>query len=93
MLEKYKQGDNRAGLAMDMFVYRIQKYIGAYYAALDGKIDAIVFTGKIGAGNAITRKLVMKDLSFLKDVKIIPVEPDEEKMMARLVVENELSTI
>jgi acetate kinase len=85
LLERYKQGDKRAQLAIKMFVYRIQKYIGAYYAVLDGKIDAIVFTGKIGAGDAITRKLVMKNLSFLKGVKVIAIEPDEEKMMATLI--------
>ncbi|HED15829.1 MAG TPA: acetate kinase [Gammaproteobacteria bacterium] len=40
-------GNKQARLAIDMYCYRIKKYIGAYYAAL-GKLDAIVFTGGIG---------------------------------------------
>ncbi|UCD77488.1 MAG: acetate kinase [Desulfobacterales bacterium] len=41
------KGDKRARLAIDMFCYRIKKYIGAYYAAL-GRVDVLVFTGGIG---------------------------------------------
>jgi len=40
-------GDEQARLAIDMYCYRIKKYIGAYYAAL-GRLDAVVFTGGIG---------------------------------------------
>lgn len=42
-----EQGDTRAQLAIDIFCYRIRKYIGSYAAVLDG-LDAIVFTGGIG---------------------------------------------
>ena len=41
------EGNERAKLALDMFVYRIKKYIGSYIAALGG-VDVIVFTGGIG---------------------------------------------
>ena len=44
------QGDKMAALALDMFTYRVKKYIGAYMAAL-GKVDAIVFEGGIGEHN------------------------------------------
>ncbi len=47
-------GDVRASLALEMFCYRIKKYIGAYYAAL-GSVDAIVFTGGIGENSAVVR--------------------------------------
>ncbi|MGE5569135.1 MAG: hypothetical protein ACM3S5_08885, partial [Rhodospirillales bacterium] len=40
-------GDSRAALAIDVFCYRIRKYIGAYFAALNGA-DAVIFTGGIG---------------------------------------------
>jgi acetate kinase len=40
-------GDERARLAIDMYCYRIRKYIGAYYAVL-GRLDALVFTAGIG---------------------------------------------
>ena len=47
-------GDTQARLALDMYCYRIKKYIGAYYAAL-GTLDAIVFTGGIGENAARVR--------------------------------------
>jgi acetate kinase len=49
------QGEQKALLAIDMFCYRIKKYIGAYYAAL-GRVDAIVFTGGIGENAPRIRK-------------------------------------
>ena len=48
-------GDERARLALDMFVYRIRHYIGAYFFAL-GKVDALVFTAGIGEHDPITRE-------------------------------------
>ena len=47
-------GDERARLALQMYCYRIKKYIGAYYAVL-GHLDAVVFTGGIGENDAWTR--------------------------------------
>lgn len=47
-------GDQHARLALDMFCYRIRKYIGAYYAAL-GRVDAIVFSGGIGEHDPVVR--------------------------------------
>jgi acetate kinase len=48
------EGNERAKLAVDIFCYRITKYIGAYTAAL-GRLDAVVFTGGIGENNASLR--------------------------------------
>ena len=42
-----EEGDAQAQLAIEMFCYRIKKYIGSYYAVL-GRVDAIVFTGGSG---------------------------------------------
>jgi acetate kinase len=47
VLEKAESGDDRAQLAIDMYCYRVKKYIGAYLAAL-GSVDALVFTAGIG---------------------------------------------
>jgi len=47
-------GDKAARLAVDMYCYRIKKYIGAYYAAL-GRVDALVFTGGVGENAADIR--------------------------------------
>jgi acetate kinase len=47
LLQKRKEGDHRAELAVEIFCYRVRKYIGSYMAALGGA-DAIIFTGGIG---------------------------------------------
>ena len=57
-------GNDRAKLAISMFVYRVRKYIGAYIAAMNG-IDAIVFTGGIGENNQPIREAVCLGLSVL----------------------------
>jgi len=57
-------GNDRAKLALDMYEYRIVKYIGAYTAALGG-LDVLVFTGGVGENQTITRERVCKQLAFL----------------------------
>ena len=57
-------GDKNAQLALDMFAYRVKKYIGAYAAALGG-VDCIVFTGGIGENAAHIREAIMKDMEYL----------------------------
>ncbi|GMQ88702.1 MAG: acetate kinase [Gammaproteobacteria bacterium] len=57
-------GDAKAQLALDMYCYRIKKYIGAYYAAL-GRLDAVVFTGGIGENAAWVRELCCSGLEAL----------------------------
>lgn len=57
-------GDLHAKLALDMFCYRIRKYIGAYYAAL-GRVDAIVFSGGIGEHDATVREQACSGLEAL----------------------------
>ena len=65
IIERATQGDNDAMTALDVFVYHIRKYIGAYVAVL-GDVDAIVFTGGIGEHAALVRQKVMEgfDKSF-----------------------------
>ena len=57
-------GNERAKLAMDMYEYRIIKYIGAYTAALGGA-DIIVFTGGVGENQTITREKICRQLEYL----------------------------
>ncbi len=57
-------GDDAARLALDMYAYRIKKYIGAYFAAL-GHVDALVFTGGIGENDARLREQCCSNLSTL----------------------------
>lgn len=85
ILEKVKSGDKKSKLAFDIFVYSIQKYIGAYFAILGG-CDILVFTGSIGAGNPKTRNDVCKGLNILKKTKIMAVETDEELAIAQKII-------
>jgi acetate kinase len=59
-----KAGNERAILALDMYEYRILKYIGSYVAALGG-VDVIVFTGGVGENQLGTREKICKQLAFL----------------------------
>ncbi len=65
-------GNERAKLAYDMFVYRIKKYIGAYTAALGG-VDILLFTGGIGENAFYIREQIGRELEFLG------IKLDEEK--------------
>ena len=59
-----KEGNHRAQLAMEMFRYRVKKFIGAYAAAMNG-VDMIVFTGGIGENDISVRADVCTGCSFL----------------------------
>jgi len=58
------EGHERAQLALDVFIYRIQKYIGAYTAALGG-VDTMVFTAGIGENDAKMRKDILSGMEWL----------------------------
>ncbi len=60
----WNDGDKRAQLALDMYIYRIKKYIGAYAAALGG-VDLIIFTGGVGENGPETREILCKGLEYL----------------------------
>lgn len=64
IMEKKKSGDDLAKIAVDVYCYRIKKYIGAYFAAL-GSLDGIVFTGGIGENAPDIRYLCCTGLSKL----------------------------
>ncbi len=75
----------RTELALDVFVYSIQKYIGSYYAILGG-CDLLVFTGAIGFGSEKIRNMICKDLNILKKTKVMAIETDEELAIAEKVL-------
>jgi len=58
------EGNKRADLAMEMFAYRVRKYIGAYAAAMGG-VDAIVFTAGLGENSPSMREQICRGLEFL----------------------------
>jgi len=75
------QGDARADLALELFAYRIRKYLGAYWAALGG-VDLIVFTGGIGERSAVVRDRVCERLRFLDPFEVHIVPSREELVIA-----------
>ena len=64
ILERAREGDDRCRLAINVFVHRLRKYIGAY-AAVMGGIDALVFTGGIGENSPVIRARTCQNLAFL----------------------------
>ena len=69
--EAAADGTEIAELALDVFAYRVAKYVGSYTAAMNG-VDNIVFTAGIGENSAIVRTMVCKYLGYLG------IEIDEE---------------
>ncbi len=57
-------GDPGAQLAIQVYAYRVRKYIGAYAAAMSG-VDAVAFTGGIGENSASMRRRILSGLEFL----------------------------
>lgn len=84
VLQRVKNGDKDAKLALSVFVYSIQKYIGAYFAVLGG-CDILVFTGAIGFGSTKIRNMICRDLTILKKTKILAIRTDEELAIAEKV--------
>ncbi len=70
-------GDKDAQLAIDMYCYRIKKYIGAYCAVL-GKVDALVFTGGIGENDNRVRETVCDGLSLFD----LSIDPNKNAMVS-----------
>ncbi len=80
-----EKGESRARLAIDIFCYRIKKYIGAYTAVLD-TLDAVVFTGGIGENAVEVRAGICSGLSW------IGIEIDQGKNRAARGKESEISS-
>ncbi|WP_258104299.1 acetate/propionate family kinase [Marinoscillum sp. MHG1-6] len=86
VLDKRSAGDKEAMLAIDMYVQRIKKYIGAYIAEMGG-LDAIVFTAGIGENSDEVRRLVCEDMAFLG------IDLDEKKNRERKAVNRSIHAV
>jgi len=64
LIKAADEGEERAALALEMFAYRVKKYIGAFMAALGG-CDAIIFTGGIGENATSLRRQICSGLEAL----------------------------
>ena len=61
---KFLAGDERAKIAMEVYVHTILRFIGAYIAVLGG-VDAIIFTAGIGENSPLLRKMICERLAYL----------------------------
>jgi len=82
--ERSRAGNKRAKLAIEVFAYRIKKYIGAYVAVMAG-CDALIFTAGIGEHQKRVRQDIVKGLfrHFKKAPKVLVIPTNEELMIAR----------
>lgn len=86
VINSAEDGDNKSKLALEVFTYRVKKYISAYYGALGG-VDIICFTGSIGNGHPKTRKMILDGLPFAEEAEVVQVEPNEELAIYKKVKE------
>lgn len=99
--KKYLEKDADAITCYEMYSYRIQKYIGAYFAILGG-VDALIFTGGIGENDEIIRLLVCQNLGAIgcyldnnknqklnKNSDIIPIHSEKSLIPILVIATNE----
>ncbi|MER5885595.1 acetate kinase [Streptomyces sp. NPDC001941] len=78
------EGDERAQLAFDVYIHRLKKYIGAYYAVL-GRVDAIAFTAGVGENAAPVREAAvagLEELGLAVDASLNAVRGDEPRLVS-----------
>ncbi|MCL2556729.1 MAG: acetate kinase [Firmicutes bacterium] len=100
LLAAIDKGDKRAKLALEMFSYRVAKYVGAYAAALGG-LDMVAFTGGVGEHTPEVREFVLNRLAFMGlkydrefnanpgRGKVAKLSTDDSKIKAYIIPTNE----
>jgi acetate kinase len=83
LAEEAEHGDRRARLAIDIFCYRIKKYLGAYLAAMNGA-DAVIFAGGIGENSPEVRRRICQGLDWLG------IEVDDSRNSALVAAEGRI---
>ncbi len=84
--QNIKNNKPLGNLALEIFAYRVRKYIGAYMAVING-CDALVFTAGVGENSPIIRDLVCRDMDFLG----VKLDPEKNKKTWR-GAEGDIST-
>lgn len=78
------EGDEAAALAFDIYIHRLKKYIGAYYAVL-GRVDAVAFTAGVGENAAPVREAAvagLEELGLVVDGELNAVRSDETRLIS-----------
>ncbi len=78
------EGDEQAALAFDIYIHRLKKYIGAYYAVL-GRVDAVAFTAGVGENAAPVRAAAiagLEELGLVVDSERNAVRSDEPRIVS-----------
>ncbi|MFB7777864.1 acetate kinase [Streptomyces bauhiniae] len=78
------EGDEAAALAFDIYIHRIKKYIGAYYAVL-GQVDAVAFTAGVGENAAAVRSAAvagLEGLGLAVDEELNAVRSDDARLIS-----------
>jgi len=60
----YYEGNEKAALALNMYTYRIKKFIGAYAAIMNG-LDALIFTGGVGENDFNIRRMICQNMDYM----------------------------
>lgn len=87
ILDRYHEGNKEAVIALNVYAYRIKKYIGAYMAVL-GKIDAIIFTAGIGENSSTIRKLCLKNME-MSGIELDEAKNTQHNSQARFISSDE----
>jgi acetate kinase len=74
IIDASNKGNDNAKLALDVFCYRLKKYIGSYMAALNG-LDALIFTAGVGENSAVVRAQTCQNMDYLG----ISIDADKNK--------------
>ncbi|HSG69298.1 MAG TPA: acetate kinase, partial [Planctomycetaceae bacterium] len=85
IIEEAEGGNKNAKLALEIYCYRLKKYIGSYAAAMGG-LDALVFTAGVGENSPVVRRMSCDNLGFLG------IEIDDAKNRAAIGKEADIST-
>jgi acetate kinase len=96
IVESAKGGDENCKAAIEMFCYRIQKFIGSYAAAMNG-VDGIIFTAGVGENNPMLRKIILENFGFIglkvnderNDANETLISTDDSKVAALKIHTNE----
>jgi len=87
ILEGTSKGDEKSQVALEIFCYRIKKYIGAYAAAMGG-LDVLVFTAGIGENSSSVRAKACEGLDFV-GIELDPYENTHAKAEEKLISKKE----